>query len=346
MAGSRNEEDAMSHRHRPGRRESAPDRERPVLSDAERSLADAFERTASRLAEFARALRSGDPFSIDASGDAFDAATADALRRFEGVNMLPILALPSTASVVAAAVLAEQESLGAPWAARDAAGAAIGPGDGLYDDIAETLSRVDETLAEIERADLPGRIDMIGDEGSICAAVEAGAHIARGGANAPFYTPAWEAATLGVSLFAANVAAAALARFAAASGAILAKGVAEEAAHAAGAVFLSLTEFDRQQLYSFNSPSRVVERLLMDSGLTDGFSTSDIHRISAVLLPAFIVGYNGYEYTSGDEPSAPGRRLIAAACAAGMDTAGIAADWAPEMPEMPPTVAPRKAYVN
>ena len=335
----------MSHRRKPAPSAGAPVAQ-AVLSETERALADAFERTAARLAELARALRDGDQFAAAAAGDAFDAATAEALRRFDGVNLLPILALHSKAGAVAAAVLAEQEALGVPWTARDASGALVGPGDGLHDDIAETVSTVDETIDEIERAGLVERLDLIGEEDAVSAAIEAGAHIARGGANAPFYAPAWEAGTLGVSLFAANAAAAALARFAASSGSTLAPGVADEAAHAAGATFLALTDFDRHQLHSFNGPSRVVEGLLLGSGLTDEFSVPDIHRLSAVLLPAFVTGYNGYEYTSEEEPSADGRRLIAAASAAGRAAAGMSEDPGPELPEMPSLAPARKAYVN
>jgi hypothetical protein len=299
-------------------------------------LADAYENAVERFVEFARNFLDLDHVTVDALGDAFDDAIAQAIRLSNGVNLLPIMALPSTAGAVAVAFLAEQNELGITWSARNSSGEFVDEesGDDLRDDLAETLARVTVTLAEIENTDFIDRAKMFTDTSTISAAIEVGAHIARGGANSPFYILPWDSLTLGISIFAANVTAATVARLV--SDGDTSSDVAHESAHAAGATYLALTEHDNHQLHSFNTASRVVEDILIQSSLAGNMDISTIHRLSIVVIPAFIVGYNGYTYGTEDEADEDGRALIVAACAAGRAAAGIVSESPIEMPSTTP----------
>ena len=298
-------------------RQAAAATPKPALDAAEQALASAFADGVGSLRRLSAALGEAEDENVLSLLADFDAAVLTISMIAKGVNLMPIVLGEDAASRVALGFLAEWRELG-----RELPGE-VGPGrrDWLDDALADTADLADD----VESLDVVERVSAYSAD-ETAAALVLGAHLARGGDNDPFFHAPWSLHALGVSLLAAAAAAATLALAADLSGTeaeMLPGTSARGLAAAAWEAYAAMDPRDRAQLDGFGTASRVVEAALDAVDWIEGFEATDAHRLSALLLPAFVAGVSGGERPSGGrETGVTDRMLLEAAFAAG----GMAAE--------------------
>lgn len=286
------------------------------LSPSEESLSAAFANVIGHFVKLSGALGSAESNVIEALLTDFDTAITEVAQISSGVNLMPIIAQETIASKVALAIIAEWRELGRDLSLKTASG------DQPNDEGDDLLSEVADMIADVEGLDITERISLFASSPT-AAAFAVGAHFARGGDNDPFFHSPWSLHAIGVSIFAAAAVSATLARVAVESGIdAFSTATVSELAMVARNSYMTINERDQTQLEGFGTASRVVEEALVATDWIEGLELTDAHRLSALLVPAFVAGLNARPYNVREQTEA-GKMIIAAAVTSGKDTTAV-----------------------
>lgn len=304
----------MTSRRTRSRRRSAAVRKplTPPLGVAEQRLAEALSQAVSRLQELARGWFRQEIDQADQRTDAFDVACTEAAGSFAGTNLTMVLGGPNrVASAALLALLAERVALGRPLMIRQ---------DGVVEPfVFDAAQEIADDLCGLQMSALAERFERI-DKDPETAAWMVGVHLAREGQNDPFAFPAWSDESMGESLLAAALMSAIMTmlRAEAEPGPEFEPHI-NGSIHVVQAAYSALSPDDRADFSSgFGSASQVVEECLLQSDLLDELDVADVHRLSAKVAGAFLLGLIGDSLDFDGEVAEQAQALLTYAHAVGM----------------------------
>lgn len=328
----------MPPRHLPAARaRAAAIRRLAPLTAADQRLIDALMASVNGLQEMARGWLRHEPDADNRRITAFDAACAAAGGSLAGVNLTRVLVGPDqVAGTALLALLIERTALGRPLMVSRR---------GVMEPFTfEQGDQAAEHLHSLQWDDLAERFEKV-DKDPKTAAELVGMHLAREGRDDPFAFPAWSDEVMVECLVAAALTSAVMAMLRAKAKPVPSFGpYIDGLIHVVQAAYTVLSSDDGDFSAGFDSASQVIEECLLKSDSLDDLDVHDVHRLSAKLAGAFLLGVVGDPLDFDGETAAQAQLLLTYAHTVGMsiDVGSDGSDHfsdpfgPPESPRRPP----------